>query len=97
MFSVVCIRGIMSEQKAIIYGTNWCGDCIRARRFLKDRSITIDWVDIDRNKEAELFVLRTNHGMRSVPTIVFSDGSILVEPSNQELAEKLSFLGLGRI
>lgn len=35
------------------------------------------------------FVEQTNKGMRSIPTIVFPDGSVLVEPSNAELAEKL--------
>jgi thioredoxin reductase (NADPH) len=30
-----------------------------------------------------------NHGMRSIPTILFPDGSILVEPSTTQLAEKL--------
>ena len=38
---------------------------------------------------AEKFVLEVNQGMRSVPTIIFPDGSILVEPSNHEIAEKL--------
>ena len=30
-----------------------------------------------------------NQGKRSVPTIAFPDGSVLVEPSNAELAKKL--------
>ena len=37
-------------------------------------------------------VTRINGGMRSVPTLVFADGSVIVEPSNRELAQKL---GLG--
>ena len=40
------------------------------------------WVDIDDDEQAEQFVIRTNKGMRSVPTIIFPDGDILVEPSN---------------
>jgi hypothetical protein len=45
-------------------------------------------VDIDKDEVGEEFVLSTNHGMRSVPTIVFEDGSILVEPSDTELRLK---------
>jgi glutaredoxin len=46
-------------------------------------------VDIDSDEIGEELVLSTNHGMRSVPTIVFEDGSILVEPTDTELQHKL--------
>jgi mycoredoxin len=72
-----------------VYGTNWCGDCRRARRYLDQNNIQYDFINIDSNKEAEQFVMTKNRGMRSVPTIIFADGSILVEPSNKALAEKL--------
>jgi hypothetical protein len=35
-----------------------------------------------------------NKGLRSIPTILFGDGSILVEPSNAELARKLGITTL---
>ncbi|MEJ5200822.1 MAG: glutaredoxin domain-containing protein [Anaerolineales bacterium] len=77
------------SQKIIVYGTNWCGDSRRARRFLDEHNIAYRWIDIDTDAVARKFVEETNHGFRSVPTIVFPDGSILVEPSNAELARKL--------
>jgi len=79
----------MPAQKIIIYGTEWCGDCFRTRQFLKSHSISYDFFNIDRDRDAEQFVLKANRGMRSVPTIVFEDGTMLVEPSNRELAIKL--------
>ena len=79
----------MTSPTIKVYGTNWCGDCWRARRYLDQNKIAYDFINIDGDKEAELFVKTTNRGMRSVPTIVFADGSILVEPSNKQLAEKL--------
>ncbi|HSB65539.1 MAG TPA: glutaredoxin domain-containing protein [Anaerolineales bacterium] len=79
----------MEKPKIIIYGTSWCGDCRRARRFLDFHKIPYEWIDIDKNPDAEKFVLETNRGMRSVPTMLFEDGSIMVEPSNVRLAEKL--------
>jgi len=79
----------MPETTITIYGTTWCGDCRRTRRFLDYHKISYLWIDIDLDKKGEEFVLSVNHGMRSVPTIVFADGSILVEPSNLKVAEKL--------
>lgn len=79
----------MTNTTIKVFGTNWCGDCRRARRYLDQNNISYDFINIDGNKEAEQFVMTTNRGMRSVPTIVFEDGSILVEPSNKVLADKL--------
>ena len=80
--------------KIIVYGTRWCGDTRRALRILDDRNIDYEWINIDQNTQGEKFVKETNQGNRSVPTIVFPDESILVEPSNQKLHEKLDTLGL---
>jgi len=80
----------MSETLILIYGADWCGDCRRARRFLQLHEIPFEWIDVDKDKAAEKIVLRTNHGVRSIPTIFFPDGTYLVEPSNSELAIKLN-------
>jgi glutaredoxin len=79
----------MPIQKITLYGTEWCGDCFRTRQFLRKNSIPFSFINIDRDKDGERYVLDTNRGMRSVPTIRFEDGTVLVEPSNQELAAKL--------
>lgn len=79
----------MEEKVIIIFGTWWCGDCSRARRFFDKNHISYKWVDIDKDESGEEFVFAMNNGMRSVPTIVFNDGSILVEPSEAELHSKL--------
>ena len=71
------------------YGTGWCPDCTRARTFLDKQKVAYVNVDIDANAEARAVVEKLNHGNRSVPTIVFPDGSFLVEPSNAQLAKKL--------
>jgi mycoredoxin len=79
----------MSEQSIIVYATDWCSDCRRAKRFLDQHNIPYQWVNIDHDKDAEQLVIKTNHGMRSVPTIIFSDGTVLVEPSDQQLIQLL--------
>lgn len=72
-----------------LYGTGWCPDCKRSKQFFGEQRVAYDYVDIDGDPEAMAFVEKTNKGMRSIPTIVFPDGSVLVEPSNAQLAEKL--------
>ena len=75
----------MTEKPITIFGTWWCSDCSRVRRFFDRHHILYEWIDIDQDGRGEEFVLSTNHGMRSVPTILFVDGSILVEPTEAEL------------
>jgi len=75
--------------KIIMYGTTWCGSTKRARRIFEEEHIDYVWVDIDGDETAAKFVESVARGFRSVPTIVFPDGSVLVEPSTYELREKL--------
>lgn len=79
----------MAKSIIMVYGTSWCGDCFRIRSYLNRNDIDYQWVNIDHDKEGEVLVLRLNRGMRSVPTIIFPDGDILVEPSTTELKCKL--------
>ena len=74
----------------VMYGTTWCGDCTRAKRFFEKHEVDYKWVNIDQETEFVDYVLGVNDGMRIVPTIVFGDGSILAEPSDRDLALKLN-------
>ena len=78
----------MSEQIKI-YSTVWCPDCKRAKHFFAENRIEYDNIDIEQDAAALSFVEKANKGQRIIPTIVFPDGSILSEPSNAQLAEKL--------
>jgi len=78
----------MTEAIIMVYGTDWCGDCRRTRRFFDQKKIPYQVINIDKDPAGEQFVLQTNQGMRSVPTIVLPDGRILVEPSDQQLAQE---------
>jgi len=73
----------------LVYGASWCPDARRSRRFLDDHGMTYTWFDVDENAEAAAVVREKNGGEIVLPTIIFPDGSILVEPSNEELEQKL--------
>ena len=79
----------MPQPPITFYGAHWCPDCHRSRQFLGEHQIPYRWVDIEQDSEGERYVLQRNNGKRIIPTIEFSDGSILVEPTNAELAAKL--------
>ena len=76
----------------IVYGTTWCPDCRRSKQFLAENRIQYAWVDIEQDPVAMAEVERLNEGRRVVPTIVFTDGVVLTEPSNEELAAKLGLI-----
>jgi thioredoxin reductase (NADPH) len=78
-----------NHEHLIVYGTTWCPDCKRSKQFLGEQRIHYEWVDIEKDAAAMAYVEQVNKGKRVIPTIVFPDGSVLVEPSNAELAEKL--------
>jgi thioredoxin reductase (NADPH) len=80
------------EQKLKVIGASWCPDCKRAKTFLGQHRIEFDWVDMESDPTAQAEVERINDGKRIIPTIIFPDGSILTEPSNDELAEKLGIV-----
>ena len=73
-----------------VYGTTWCADCERAKAFMDDHNIMYEWTNVEEEVEFVDVVLKINNGQKRVPTILFPDGSVMVEPSNSELAEKVS-------
>jgi mycoredoxin len=74
----------------VIYTTEYCSDCVRVKKFFEANNIPYLRVGLEGNAEATAFVMKVNHGYRSVPTIIFPDGSILVEPNWEELKAKFS-------
>jgi mycoredoxin len=63
---------------------------MRAKKFFEVNNIPYLRVGLEENSEATEFVMKINHGYKSVPTIVFPDGSVLVEPDWNELKAKFS-------
>ena len=79
----------MNDETIRMYGALWCPDCIRSKDFLTEQRVPFEWIDIEADPTAASRVKEINDGKQIIPTIVFADGSILVEPSNDELARKL--------
>lgn len=79
----------MAHTKIKMYGTVWCSDCKRSKKFFGEQRVHYDFIDIDEDKKGLKVVEKVNKGKQIIPVMVFGDGSTLVEPSNAELAAKL--------
>ena len=75
--------------KIKMYGTTWCGDCHRSKDYLDSKNIEYDWTDVDEEPEYAEYIKTLNNGIQRVPTKVFEDGSVLIEPTNEDLEKKI--------
>lgn len=78
----------MKPSQIVMYGTESCPDCHRARAFFDSNQIKYKFIGVEGDPAAAEFVKQVNKGPRSVPTIIFPDGSVMVEPSWDELEQK---------
>lgn len=74
------------------FGAMWCADCRRARHFLDKQKIKYEYLNTDKDSQIQKEMLRLNGGIQNIPTLVFPDGSFLIEPTNTELSEKLGII-----
>lgn len=51
-----------------VYTTTWCPDCVRAKRFLNDRHIAFEEINIETMPGADQLVRTHNQGKARVPT-----------------------------
>lgn len=77
-----------------MYGADWCGDCRRSKRLLEELDVQITHIDVEVDLAAADKVIEINGGAKSIPVIVFPDGTHLTEPSDNDLKEKLQSLNI---
>ena len=78
--------------KLDFYTTDWCGDCVRSKALLSKLDVNLNEINVDVNQEANEYIKSLQVNQRRIPTIVFDDGSFLVEPSDIDLENKLKEL-----
>jgi mycoredoxin len=84
----------MSKDQITMYGADWCGDCRRSKRLFEELNVEYTLIDTDADATAADKVIEINGGAKSIPVIVFSDGTHLTEPSDNDLKAKLQSLGI---
>lgn len=73
-----------------MYTTTWCGYCVRLKDGLQRAGIAFREVNIETDDSAAEVVMRANGGNRTVPTLVFSDGTALTNPTVDQVKAQLS-------
>ena len=76
-----------------MFTTTWCGYCVRLKKLMQLEGIEFAEVDIENDPAAADLVMQANGGNRTVPTLVFADGSALTNPSIDQVKSQL---GQGR-
>jgi len=75
-----------------MYSTPWCGYCHRLKGQLDREGIAFDMVDIEQVPSAVQIVEEVNNGNQTVPTLVYSDGSAMTNPSLKQVKDKIASL-----
>jgi len=73
-----------------MYTTTWCGYCVRLKKLMQREGIEYAEVDIEVDESAADVVMAANGGNRTVPTLVFADGTALTNPSIDEVKNRLA-------
>ena len=80
--------------KIVMYSGDHCGDCRRSKRLLDSLGVAYEVIEVDGNPQALAKVMEINNGFRSIPVILFGDGTHLTEPSDNALETKLKELSI---
>jgi len=77
-----------------MYGAAWCGDCRRSKAYLDSHQVEYNYIDVEADETASDKVIEINGGLRSIPVILFPDGTHMTEPSDKDLEAKLEALAI---
>ncbi len=75
-----------------MYTTSWCGFCRNLKRQLARAGVEMAEVDIEKDSAAAEFVMSVNGGNQTVPTVLFPDGSTMINPSATQVRQHLATL-----
>ncbi len=76
----------------VMYSTSWCGYCKRLKNQLARMNISFQEINIEEVPGTAEIVEKVNGGNRTVPTLVFSDGTAMTNPSAKQVVEKMAAL-----
>ena len=82
----------LTGKEFVMFSTDWCGYCKRLKSQLDEHGITFREINVEQELNYANFVEKVNGGNRTVPTLVFSDGSAMTNPSAKDVVAKLAAL-----
>lgn len=72
-----------------VAGTLWSAPSHQVKDFLSTNRIPYQWLDVEKNAEARELVNTVDMNGHQLPVVFFPDGTVLVEPDDRTLAEKV--------
>ncbi|MBK0418324.1 mycoredoxin [Leucobacter sp. CSA1] len=72
-----------------MFSTQWCGYCRRLKTMLDRTGIEYTEIDIEEVPGTAELVESINGGNRTVPTVLFPDGSAATNPSLKDVQQRL--------
>ena len=73
-----------------MFTTQWCGYCVRLKKLMQREGIEFAEVDIENDASAAELVMKANGGNRTVPTLLFANGTALTNPSIDQVKSQLA-------
>ena len=73
-----------------MYTTSWCGYCNRLKKMMQREGIDYAEINIEEVDGAADVVMAANGGNQTVPTLVFTDGTALTNPSIDQVKAQLA-------
>lgn len=83
-------KPLHAKGRLVVYGHDFCSLAVWLQQTLDDEGIDYEWRDIrtgDPRFKDELRVLA--HGHLSVPTVIFPDGTVIIEPLPDTVLKRL--------
>ena len=79
----------LTTDRTVVFGADWCADCRRAKSWLRRHDVPFTEYDTDADQSARARATTLAGGRSNIPVILTPDGTVLVEPTNVELAATL--------
>jgi mycoredoxin len=80
-------------ERVKVYGADWCEDTRRTRKHLDGLGVAYDYVNIEEDEQAALWVKEQNDGKERKPTVKLGE-RVLSVPDDVELESALRENGL---
>ncbi len=86
------------SERLIVYGHHYCGLALMLADALAEHHIKHEWRDVrDGDPWFRDELRQLARGYLSVPTVIFPDGTVLVEPMPKDVLERLRPSGPSRL
>lgn len=74
-----------------VLGHRWSPQTHQIKEFLAKNQVPYQWLDVEKEAEAEPLLQSSRAGQDQLPVVVFPDGSALIRPTTLQVAEKVGF------